>query len=90
MGNAAWRGQELVMSDKAMAQKERLINLLFSREGETHRNLKLMRGPKAAVTEDELCEQINSALVRKRAGMLQPVELPRSKKTSVKKFLEAL
>lgn len=79
------------MAEKFASSKERLVHLLTGREGVTHRDLKLMRGPAAVVSEDELCDQVNSAIVRKRAGKLKPIELPRTgNKTNIKKFVEAL
>lgn len=52
----------------SVSQKEKLMSLLF-REGIKPLNVKFFRFGCAPVTEEQLCEQINSAFSQKEAGL---------------------
>lgn len=73
-----------------MTEKERLLHLLFEKEGTVHRDLKLMRNPADNVTEEALCAQISGAIVRRRTGKLLPRDVRATKKTNIDKFAAAL
>lgn len=74
-----------------MTEKERLLHILFETEGVSHRNIKFMRGDQAVVTEDAFCREVNSALMQRKTGMIEPLaELPRFKTVDIAKVVAEL
>lgn len=73
-----------------MTEKERLIHLLLSGEGRTHKNVKFMRGDSPDVTEQAFCREVNHAFVEKRAGVLKAVALTEYEQVDVEALVRAL
>ncbi len=72
--------------------RERLMRLLFRRNGVTHRDIKFMRGDDLDVSQDAFCDAAAATLLRKQTDRLKPMtELPRSNsRTDIDKLVRTL
>ena len=55
-----------------MTEKERLLHTLFARnDGTEHLNIKFFRGTAKDISPEDLCRQVNSALLQNELGSIE-------------------